>query len=67
MSKCETLKFIFYNKDGHISMFCFIKKSHKSKDGHPPSYFYKDHCEPKNRKVSAHKIYSTNIKGPEKY
>lgn len=28
-------------------MFYFIKKSHKSIEGHPPSYFYKKQCEHK--------------------
>lgn len=26
-------------------MFYFIKKGHESKEGHPPSYFYKKYCE----------------------
>lgn len=46
-SKCKTLKYNYCNKDGHIAMFCFIKKSIKSKEGHPPSYFCKEHCEHK--------------------
>lgn len=59
-------------------MFCFIKKSHESKQGHPPSYFYKKHCERKMKNifVSSHSynsdikssggnIYGTTSKGPK--
>lgn len=46
-------------------MFYFIKKSYESKEGNPPSYFYKEHCERKNRKMSSHNIYYTKIKGPK--
>ena len=41
-------------------MFCFIKKGHERKEGNPPSYFYKEPCKLKNRKMS-----TTNIKGPK--
>lgn len=47
-------------------MFCFIKKSHKSKKGHPPSYFFKEQCEIKYIKMYVHNMYSTNIKGRKK-
>lgn len=43
-------------------MFCFIKKSHESKEGHPPSQVFKEHYERKNRKMSTHNMYSGNIK-----
>lgn len=60
-SKCKILKYKWYNKDDHILMFCFIKESHERKKGHPPSYFCKEHCKPKNIKMS-----TTTIKGPKK-
>lgn len=40
-SKCKILKCNYCNKDSHIVLCCFIKKSHKSKEGYPFSYFYK--------------------------
>lgn len=58
--KCKILKCNYYNKYDHIVMFSFIKNSHKSKEGHPSSYFYKDNCKHKNRKMS-----TTNIKRPK--
>lgn len=46
-------------------MLCFIKKYHERKQEHLPSYFYKENCECKKRKMYAHNIYFTNIKGPK--
>lgn len=65
ISKRKTLKFNDRNKDDHIAMFCFIKKSNESKQIHPHSYFYKENCDIKNRNMHAHCMYSTNTKGPK--
>lgn len=61
-SHCKALKCNYCNKGGHIVMFYFIKKRHESKEGYPLSYFYKEYCKYKNRKMYAHNMYSTNIK-----
>lgn len=65
-STCKTIKRNYCNKDNHIVMFSFIKNSHESKEEHPHSYFYKEHCERKNRNILSHNIYSTNTKWPKK-
>lgn len=52
-------------------MFCFIRKIHESKREHPPSYFYKKHCEQKMKNIFAlsnaskikSNIYETNNRG----
>lgn len=38
--KCKTLKCKYCNKNVHMILFYFIKKSHVSKYGHPPSIFF---------------------------
>lgn len=49
-----------------LSCSILIKKRHEIKQGYPPSYFEKQHCERKNRKKYAHIMYSLNIEGPKK-
>lgn len=69
----KTLKCNYCNKEDHIDMFCFIKKIHDSKEGHPPSYFCKKHSECKIKNLSlplnvyvssinTNNVYKTNNK-----
>lgn len=44
MFKCKTYKFNYCNKNCHIDIFCFIKKSRESKPKYTPLYFYKKQC-----------------------
>lgn len=55
--KCKTTK---------LPCFCFTKKSHESKEGHPSSYFYKEHYKIKKRKMPSHNMYSLTLKKTKK-
>lgn len=62
----KTLECNYCNKDGHIVIFGFIKKSHEEKEGHSPHTFIMSIVKIKKRKMSTYNNYSTNIKVPKK-
>lgn len=58
--KCKTLKCNYGNINGYIAPFRFIKKSHESKVGHFPSYFYRKHYECKMKNMSTAYFYKND-------
>lgn len=38
---CKKFQCNYFNKNDRTALFCFIKKTHENKSGHPPSCFYK--------------------------